>query len=122
MARFTLDPDRPPKLSDEEKRRLEMMSDEAIGAAAKADADNQPMTDEELGKLRTARAVRRARHRSGLSQTAFARTYRINVARLRDLEQGRTKADSALLAYLAVIENDPEAVRRTLKERTVTVG
>jgi hypothetical protein len=36
------------------------------------------------------------------------------TARLRDLEQGRTHADSALLAYLTVIEKDPEAVRRAL--------
>jgi putative transcriptional regulator len=51
-----------------------------------------------------------------LSQAAFAKTYRINVARLRDLEQGRTQADSALLAYLTVIERDPDAVRRALGE------
>jgi putative transcriptional regulator len=40
--------------------------------------------------------------------------YRIGLARLRDLEQGRTQADSALLAYLTVIEKEPAAVRRAL--------
>jgi putative transcriptional regulator len=68
-----------------------------------------------LNKLRTARAVRLARLNAGLSQSVFARTYRINLARLRDLEQGRTQADSALLAYLTVIEKDPESVRRALE-------
>ena len=52
--------------------------------------------------------------RSGLSQTEFARAFHINVARLRDLEQGRSQADSALLAYLTVIDEAPDTVRRVL--------
>lgn len=60
--------------------------------------------------------MRQARRHSGLSQAAFAKTYRINVGRLRDLEQGRTQADSALFAYLTVIDKDPDAVRRALGE------
>jgi len=90
------------------------MTDAEITAAALDDGDNPPLTTDELGKLRSARLVRQARQHSGLSQAAFAKTYRINVARLRDLEQGRTQADSALLAYLTVIEKDPDAVRRAL--------
>jgi len=54
------------------------------------------------------------RARTGLSQDRFAKRYRINVGRLRDLEQGRTRADSALLAYLTVIDREPEAVKRAL--------
>ncbi len=114
MARFTLHPDSPPKLSSAQSKRLDAMTDAVITAGAEADSDNPPLTDAELDKLRTARAVRQARQRSGLSQPVFARTYRINLARLRDLEQGRTQADSALLAYLTVIEKDPESVRRAL--------
>jgi putative transcriptional regulator len=115
MARFTLDPDNPPRLSLARRKRLDAMSDTAMTTAAEADTDNPPLTDTELNKLRATRAVRQARQRSGLSQTVFARTYRINLARLRDLEQGRTQADSALLAYLTVIEKDPESVRRALE-------
>jgi putative transcriptional regulator len=115
MARITLDPNNPPVLSPAEHARLEAMTEVDIAAAAAADVDNPPLTDVELGKLRTARAVRQVRRHTGLSQAAFARTYRINVARLRDLEQGRTQADSALLAYFTVIEKDPKAVRRALK-------
>jgi putative transcriptional regulator len=115
MTRFTLDPDSAPKLSAAEKDRLDAMTEADIAAAAQADADNPPLSDIELGKVRSARLVRQARLRSGLSQAAFAKTYRINVARLRDLEQGRTQADSALLAYLTVIEREPEIVRRALE-------
>ncbi len=114
MARCNLDPNNAPQLSPAERRRLERMTDATITASANQDADNKPLTRDELGKLRSARLVRQARQHAGLSQAAFARTYRINVARLRDLEQGRTRADSALLAYLTVIERDPEAVRRAL--------
>ena len=116
MARFSLDPDGAPQLSPAERQRLEHMTDAEITAAAHDDAENQPLTQDELGKVRSARLVRQARRHSGLSQAAFAKTYRINVARLRDLEQGRTEADSALLAYLTVIERDPDAVRRALGE------
>jgi putative transcriptional regulator len=115
MAKFSLDPDRPPELSPAERKRLESFTEARITAAARDDADNEPLTKDELGKVRSARLVRRARAHTGLSQAAFASTYRINAARLRDLEQGRTQADSALLAYLTVIEKDPEAVRRALE-------
>lgn len=115
MARITLDPNSPPDLSPAERQRLDMMTDADIAAVAADDLDNPPLTGAELGKLRTARVVRQARRQTGLSQAAFAKAYRINVARLRDLEQGRTQADSALLAYLTVIEKDPKAVRRALE-------
>lgn len=71
-------------------------------------------TQAEQARLRSAATVRRIRATTGLSQSAFATTFQINLARLRDLEQARTIADSALLAYLAVIEHDPAAVRVAL--------
>jgi putative transcriptional regulator len=54
------------------------------------------------------------RAKTGLSQTRFARAFRINIGRLRDLEQGRTTADSVVLAYLKVIEREPDMVKRAL--------
>jgi putative transcriptional regulator len=116
MARFSFDPKQMPQLSSAERVRLDALTDEAVTAAAESDADNAPLSESELGKFRSARLVRQARRHTGLSQTAFAKAYRINAARLRDLEQGRTQADSALLAYLTVIEKDPEAVRRALAD------
>ena len=116
MADFSLDPNNLPQLTPEERGRLDTLTDAQINAAASTDADNEPLTKSELGKLRSASLVRRARAHTGLSQAAFAKTYRINAARLRDLEQGRTHADSALLAYLVVIEKNPDAVLRALAE------
>jgi putative transcriptional regulator len=114
MARFGLNPDDPPTLSPDERARLEGMTDAQITAGALSDADNPPLSADEMARVETAATVRRVRARTGLSQDRFAKRYRINVGRLRDLEQGRTRADSALLAYLAVIDREPEAVKRAL--------
>jgi putative transcriptional regulator len=115
MARFTLDPTQPPKLTAQARARLEALSDAEITAAAKGDPDNPPLSAQELRRLEAVRRVRQVRARTGLSQARFAQMYRINLARLRDLEQGRTQADSAMMAYLTVIEREPEAVRRAIE-------
>jgi putative transcriptional regulator len=114
MRRFVLDPKDPPKMSKTARARLDAMTDEEITAAAESDPDNPPLTDEELERMQLTRLVRVVRARTGLSQTRFAERYRINVARLRDLEQGRSQPDSAMMAYLTVIAREPEAVERAL--------
>jgi len=114
MARFKLDPNNPPSLTGAERARLDAMTEAEIMAAAITDADNPPLTAEEMARMEAASVVRRVRARTGLSQDRFARRYHISVGRLRDLEQGRTKADSALLAYLTVIDREPDAVSRAL--------
>lgn len=58
--------------------------------------------------------VRAIRKKTGLTQEAFAMRYGFNLARLRDLEQKRTKPDSVVRAYLLVIQKNPEAVRDAL--------
>jgi putative transcriptional regulator len=114
MARFTLDPGNPPRMSAEALARLDAMTDDEITAAALSDPDNPPWTPEESARIAMARRIQAIRRRTGLSQAQFAAEFRINVGRLRDLEQGRTRADSAMLAYLTVIEHEPELVRRSL--------
>jgi putative transcriptional regulator len=96
--------------------RLDAMTDAEIEAAALSDPDNPPMTEEELTRMEAGVPIQRIRRRTGLSQAQFAAQYRINLARLRDLEQGRTRADSALLAYLTLIDREPNVVKRVLAE------
>ena len=69
-----------------------------------------PLTEGEGIALR----VQWVRNRTGLSQPAFAEKYNIPVGTLRDWEQGRARPDAAALAYLRVIEHEPEAVQRAL--------
>ena len=116
MARLTLTPNRPPKLSVEDATRLDALTDEQITAAALSDPDNLPLTAAELDKVQSARAVREARLATDLSQAAFARAYHFTPGRLRDLEQGRTRMDSAIRAYLTLIQADPEFVREKLEQ------
>jgi putative transcriptional regulator len=58
--------------------------------------------------------VRAIRKSTGLTQQAFAVRYGFNLARLRDLEQKRTRPDSVVRAYLLVIQKHPEAVEEAL--------
>ena len=58
--------------------------------------------------------VRRVRWHTGLSQDASARAFRIDLGQLRALERGEAEPDSAMTAYLTVIDRDPELVRRAL--------
>lgn len=58
--------------------------------------------------------VKALRQGMKLSQTAFARRYGFSPARIRDWEQGRSKPDGAVRAYLLVIQREPEAVERAL--------
>lgn len=115
MSRFVLDPANPPRLTRAQKARLDAMTDEAIAAAADSDPDNPPLTEAELARIAATQFVRHVRAATGLSQARFAAAFHIKPARLRDLEQGRSRPDSALLAYLTVIAREPEAVRRALR-------
>jgi len=59
--------------------------------------------------------VKALRRKLGLSQDQFALDYGFTPARVRDWEQGRSKPDGAVRAYLLVIEREPEAVARALR-------
>ena len=54
------------------------------------------------------------REQTGLSQEQFAATFGLDVATVRNWEQGRSSPDTAARVLLAVIENEPEAVKRAL--------
>jgi putative transcriptional regulator len=58
--------------------------------------------------------VRAIREGLGLSQHAFASTYRIPLATLKGWEQGRRQPDATASAYLSVIARLPDAARAAL--------
>jgi len=60
--------------------------------------------------------VRAIRERSGLSQVEFAHRFAISPRTLQDWEQRRRDPDSAIRAYLTVIDRDPTAVRKALSK------
>jgi putative transcriptional regulator len=59
--------------------------------------------------------VKALRTKLRMTQMQFAVRYNLNVARLRDWEQGRSQPDGAVRAYLTVIEQEPDTVERVLR-------
>ncbi len=67
--------------------------------------------------------VKALRRKFKLSQDEFASRFGFTAARIRDWEQGRSKPDGALRAYLMVIERQPKAVETALRKvMTVQTG
>ena len=58
--------------------------------------------------------VAKLRHRLGLSQAAFARSFGLDVTVLHAWEQSRRRPDRAARVLLAVIAKEPQAVLRAL--------
>lgn len=92
------------------------MDEAEIERQAAMDEAHPEASDAMLERGRAARLARQTREATGLSQRAFASRFKINLRRLQDLEVGRYKPDTALLAYLRVIRAMPEAVGRVLDE------
>lgn len=90
------------------------MSDEEVTLAALSDPDAQPLTAEQLARMRRVAFARRVRWKLGLSQAEFAARFHIPIGTLRDWEQHRTEPDAAAAAYLRVIAENPDAVRQAL--------
>jgi putative transcriptional regulator len=119
MVSVRHNPGDPPIQTDTDWAAVDALTQEQLHANALSDPDSQPIplgTDEELAKLGLHRLpnVKKLRERLGLTQEAFAATYRIPVGTLRDWEQGRKVPDAPARAYLTVINRNPEAVANLL--------
>jgi putative transcriptional regulator len=58
--------------------------------------------------------VRAIRSKLGLSQAEFSRRYAVSPRSLQEWEQGRRRPESAVRAYLTVIDRNPQAVEKAL--------
>ena len=96
---------------------LEEWSEERIHAAALADPDNPPLTEEKPARMKEIPRIEIIRRALRLSQKEFSARDRIPVGTLRDWEQGRYAPDDAARAYLHVIASEPENVRRAFEKR-----
>lgn len=59
--------------------------------------------------------IKAVRRKTGLSQALFAARLHLNVATIRNWEQGRTYPDGAALTLLTVIDREPDMVMRALQ-------
>lgn len=94
------------------------MSEAEVSAAAAADPDARPMTDQEFRAARRVPRAKTLRRALGLTQEEFAARYLIPLGTLRDWEQGRAEPDQPAKAYLKAIAGNPEAVRQALRDPT----
>ena len=92
------------------------MNKEAM-IAIQADPDDPEDFDFSVAGLERGlmgRRIRKIRHKLGLSQEAFAATYGIPLANIRQYEIGRHMPPPAVRAYLRVIDAEPERAARAI--------
>ncbi len=114
ITRKHIEPGQPVPEGSTDWERVRAMTDEQVVAAALSDPDAQPLTPEQLARMRRLPDVKALRARLGMTQEQFASTYCLPLGTVRDWEQGRTRPDAPALALLAVIDREPEVVRRAL--------
>lgn len=93
------------------------MTDDEITAAAMSDPDAQPSTDEQLSRMRRAGLAGVIRRRLRLSHDEFEARYHILAETLVAWERGQAAPDAAMLAYLILIDADPDGVAATLTKQ-----
>jgi putative transcriptional regulator len=103
------------KTSETDWSRFDAMTEAQRHHAALNDPDAQPLTEDDLSRMKRTPQARIIRRALGLSQEDFAARYHIPLGTLRDWEQGRVEPDQAARAYLTVIAREPETVRDALK-------
>src|SRR5437660_10880086 len=98
-------------------KTLRAMTPEAVEAAARADRDAQPLTPDDLKRMKRTPQAKIIRRALALTQEEFSVRYHIPLGTLRDWEQGRAEPDQPTRAYLTLIARDPGRVAELLELR-----
>ena len=117
ITRVTVKSGEPRPRGDTDWARLRAMTDREVAAAAASDPDAQPLTSEQLAKMRRVSRVKVLRQRLGMTQAEFAEAFHLPITTLRDWEQHRSTPDAPARALLLAIERDPEVMRRLLADK-----
>ncbi|MPZ34965.1 MAG: helix-turn-helix domain-containing protein [Rhodospirillales bacterium] len=86
-------------------------------AAARSDPSAQPLTLEQLAKMRRVPRVRVVRQQLGMTQAEFADAFHLPITTLRDWEQHRSVPDAPARALLLAIERNPKVMRKLLADK-----
>jgi putative transcriptional regulator len=105
------------KIEKHDWSRFDALTDAEVHAAALADPDAQPLTEERLARMKRVPRAKTLRRALGLTQEEFAARYQIPIGTLSDWEQGISEPDQPARAYLKVIARDPEGVHRALEAK-----
>jgi len=98
------------------------MSDAEVERAARADRDAQPLTEDDLKRMKRTPRAKLIRRALELTQEEFSARYHIPIGTLRDWEQGRAEPDQPTRAYLTLIARDPDHVSHLLNARPKLTG
>lgn len=113
-TQVTVKPGEPLPRGETDWASLDAMTDEEVLEAALSDPDAQPLSPEDLAKMRRVSRVKVLRQRLGMTQVEFAAAFGLPVGTLRDWEQHRSSPDAPAKALLHAIELEPETMRRLL--------
>lgn len=108
--------DKPPKLSKEEKARLDGLTDQDIVNTAETDPDNPVLTSTDLQDFKTIAEAKQIRKALKLTQESFSEIFNIPIGTVRDWEQHRTEPDKAAQNYLEIVRYSPEMVIEALSK------
>lgn len=117
-TRVTVKAGDPRPRGDTDWARLDAMTDEEVVASALSDPDAQPLSPEQLARMRRVSRVKVLRQQLEMTQAEFAEAFHLPITTLRDWEQLRSIPDAPARALLLAIERDPEAMRRLLADTT----
>jgi putative transcriptional regulator len=115
-TRVTMKPGSTSPRGDTDWTRLDAVTDEEVVAAALSDPDAQPLTPDQLSRMRRVSRVKVLRQRLGMTQMQFAEAFHLPITTLRDWEQRRSTPDAPARALLLAIECNPEVMRRLVAE------
>lgn len=102
------------RMSQTDWARLDAMTDDEVEAAALADPDAQPMSPEQLAQGEPDQSVIRLRVDLGMTREQFSDRFQIDLATLREWEQGRRPVDEPARTLLRVIAYAPDVVDEAL--------
>lgn len=91
-----------------------MKNDSIAIPADPDDPEDRPISRAGLEQGNRAFLIRGTRIGLGLSQPQFAERYHIPVGTLRDWEQARSMPPDYVMAYIRLIERDPEGTARAV--------
>lgn len=96
--------------------RLDVAADAEITAAALADQDALPITPEQVVNWRPPAMSKRIRHNLGMTRARFSTAYGIPIETLRGWESHAAGPTVTELAYLPLIEQEPELAKLVPEE------
>ena len=92
------------------------MTDDEINTAALSDPDCQPLTHQQLDRMRRVSLVKRIRWTLHLSREQFSAAFGIPEETVRAWERHDAEPSAAELSYLRVIQTAPDAIRDAVRD------